>query len=263
MDQVEKADYINFNAVTIKGSQETEDLARNFNMMMEKLKDLLQKYMDEQNEKRKAELEALQNQINPHFLYNTLDSIIYLIDTNDNKSAHDMVAALAKFFRISISKGQTIIPVENEVEHARNYLIIQKMRYKEMFNFGIKVNPECYKYSVIKLILQPVVENSITHGIKNKTDPGFIEIKGEIKDGFLVFSIFDNGFGMLPEKIQEIYDSFKDPNSHQGVGLKNVYQRLTICYGSRADVRISSELDEGTTVQLIIPLEGAKSLNED
>ncbi len=263
MIKVENFDYqINQN-FKASGNKEIENLGKSFNQMMQRIKELMQKVLDEQEEQRKSELKALQNQINPHFLYNTFDSIIYLIENNENEKAERMIVALSKFFRISVSRGKTIIPLEKEIEHATYYLQIQKIKYGDSFSYKINVKEELHKYYVIKLILQPIVENAIMHGISEMSSgAGFIKINGYVKDDLVHLEVIDNGFGILPEKIEEIYKSFNDKNVYNGVGIKNVYERLRIYYGEKANVIIDSELDVGTKISILIPIEGALNYEE-
>jgi two-component system sensor histidine kinase YesM len=239
-----------------KGPREVEELNDSFNSMMGRIHELTNSVVAEKEEQRKSELKALQNQINPHFLYNTLDSIIALIDKGENAKAEDMIVALSKFFRISISKGQNVIPLANEIEHARNYLLIQKMRFGDSFSYDIETEPGLEQYYVVKLILQPIIENSIGHGIK-EDEQGHISIRAYSDGDLIKFEIKDNGYGMTQEKVDELVASFKDDTVYKGVGLKNVYQRIRIYYGTRADVLIHSDEDVGTTVTIVIPKEGA------
>ncbi|MFA7222054.1 MAG: sensor histidine kinase [Bacilli bacterium] len=258
MIKVENLNYVVDPSIEVNGSKEVQNIEHSFNQMMTRIKELMGKVLEEQEEQRKSELKALQNQINPHFLYNTFDSIIYLIDKGENDKAEEMIVALSKFFRISVSKGKNIIPLEKEIEHAKYYLQIQKLRFGEAFSYDINVDPELYKYYVIKLILQPIIENAIGHGISEMSDKtGKITINGYIKDGLIMLDVIDNGYGILPEKINEIYASFNDKNVHNGVGIKNVYERIRIYYGEKANINITSVLDAGTTVSIIIPVEGA------
>jgi two-component system sensor histidine kinase YesM len=261
MNEVRNSDYLNYVPYEAKGSNEVEELNDSYNAMMKQIQKLMDNVVEEQNNQRKSEFKALTNQINPHFLYNTLDSIIYLIDEGKNDDAQTMVLALSKFFRISISKGKTIIPLHDEIEHIKNYLIIQKMRYKDAFAYTIKAEEDCLDYQVIKLILQPIVENAIYHGIKDK-DKGTIDVYCHKEGEFLKLSVKDNGYGISSAKIAEIRESFTDPEVYNGVGLKNVYQRLKIYYGNKADVVIDSVLDVGTTITLVIPIKEATSNEE-
>ena len=235
--------------------KEIVSLAESYNLMIEEIRGLINRVREEQKNQRKSELKALQNQINPHFLYNTLDSIVWMIDMDQKTDAQNMIIALAKLFRISISRGNNIIPVKDEIEHVKNYLYIQSMRYKDAFTFEIKVDPECYKYKVMKLILQPIVENSIYHGLKNRVDAGLILIEGHMEESNLILSITDNGYGMSEEKIQDLYAKFNNPDLNDGVGLKNVYQRLKLYYGEKSYLKIFSEEDEYTKIVISIPVE--------
>lgn len=237
------------------GSKEIISLAKTYNQMIGQINTLMDQVILEQKNQRKSELKALQNQINPHFLYNTLDSIVWLIENDKKDDAQKMVIALAKLFRISISRGRSIIPVKDEIDHVRNYLYIQSMRYTDSFEYQIQIDEECYKYQVMKLILQPLVENSIYHGLKNKIDKGLILITGHMENNNLILTVEDNGYGITSDKIEGLYRKFNDPNLNDGVGLKNVYQRLHIYYGDRSYLKIVSEIDEGTKIIISIPVE--------
>ena len=244
-----------------KGTKEIVSLSSTYNDMIYQINKLMKQVVVEQTNQRKSELKALQYQINPHFLYNTLDSIVWLIDNDKKNEAQNMVIALAKLFRISISRGRNIIPVRDEIEHVRNYLFIQSMRYTDSFEYHIDVDEECYNYQVMKLILQPLVENCIYHGLKNRIDKGIITITGHMEEQNLILTIEDNGYGILPEKIEELYKRFDDPDLNDGVGLKNVYQRLRIYYGEQSYLKIESEVDEYTRIIISIPVEEIKNEN--
>lgn len=248
---------------TIGGTKEIVSLNKSFCKMMNRIHDLAQEVVNEQKEQNKAELKALQNQINPHFLYNTLDSIIYMIDENENEKAEEMIVALSRFFRISISRGKNIIPVKSELDHVKYYLQIQKMRFGDSFSYEVDASDEVLSLPIIKLILQPIVENAIVHGLGEKPEEGaMIKIKAYLDSSYLCFDIEDNGFGMLPDKIEEIYQSFKDKTIHRGVGLSNVYQRIRIFYGEKADIIVNSSLDDGTKISIRIPLQEVRSDEE-
>ena len=262
MANIVSLDYIQIPKEEIKGSIEVEALADSFDKLLERIRSQTIKLKREEAEKHKSELRALQNQINPHFLYNTLDSIIYLIDKGENEKAEEMILALSKFFRISISRGKNIIPLSKEVEHAKNYLLIQKIRFGEKFNYSIDFDPQLNKYYTIKLILQPLVENAIVHGLKEMQGIGEISVKAYLSGDLIKIIIKDNGFGILPEKLEEIKKSLNDNKKQNGVGIKNVYQRLKLYYGNQADILIESELDVGTTITIIIPSQEALSDEE-
>jgi two-component system sensor histidine kinase YesM len=258
--QKEMADIesLNYGATlhSIKGPKEVEELNESFQSMMKRIEELTNSVVSEKEEQRRSELKALQNQINPHFLYNTLDSIIAMIDKGDDTKAEEMIVALSKFFRISISKGRDTIPLLNEVEHARNYMLIQKMRFGDSFSYDIDVEKGLENYYVVKLILQPIVENSIGHGLK-EDEQGHISIKAYSEEDNIRFDVSDNGYGMTPAKVKELEDSLTDKSIYNGVGLKNVYQRVRIYYGEKANLLIKSIEDSGTTISIIIPKEGA------
>ena len=258
MNKVRDLNYEEKKKVYRKGNKEIVQLEDTYNEMMKRIRDLAEKIVQEQENQRKSELKALQNQINPHFLYNTLDSIIYMIDKGENQKAEEMIVALSKFFRISISKGRTIIPLKDEIEHVRNYLLIQKIRFGEHFSYYINVDQDLYQYSCLKLILQPLVENAIEHGLNDDENDGRIDINVYQDEKNIIFEIKDNGYGISEERLKTIYQSFKDDSIHEGVGLKNVYQRVKIYYGDSADLIINSIIDEGTIIRIIIPKEEAK-----
>ena len=244
------------------GSKEIIQLEATFNDLMKRIRDLAGKLVEERDNQRKSELKALQNQINPHFLYNTLDSIIYMIDKGESQKAEQMIVALSKFFRISISRGKNIIPLKDEIEHVRNYLLIQKIRFGDQFNYTINVSSGLEGYYCMKLILQPIVENAIEHGLNDAQSGGRIDIKAYIYGEFIVLEVTDNGYGISSEKLKEIEKSFQDKNIHRGVGLQNVYQRIKIYYGEKGDIKIHSIEDEGTTISILIPKERAKNDDE-
>lgn len=261
MAKLESFDFQVSSLKQLEGTKEIETLNKTYLKMLSRIQDLAKKLLLEEKAQNKAELEALQNQINPHFLYNTLDSIIYMIDQGKNEEASKMIIALSRFFRISISKGKNIIPLEKELEHVRYYLQIQKMRYKDNFSFSINYKrEEIASFSIIKLILQPLVENALLHGIGEEgTKEAKIEVNAKVDDKYLLLEVIDNGFGMLEEKVKEIKESFLDKKIHKGVGLSNVYQRIKLYYGPSSDVKISSELDKGTKICIFIPVEELKN----
>jgi len=202
-----------------------------------------------------AKLDALQAQINPHFLYNTLDSVIWLADAGDDEGVIKLVTALAKLFRISISKGHEIITLEEELEHVRNYLIIQQMRYVDKFTYNIEIPENLKNKPTIKLILQPIVENSIYHGIKYLMDPGIINIKVEESGDDIKIHLSDNGIGMDNETRLSLL--IVDKNQHikdgNGIGVYNVNKRLQLKYGEKYGLKIESEIEEGTHVIITLP----------
>lgn len=200
---------------------------------------------------RKTELKALQAQINPHFLYNTLDSISWMCEQGKNAEAVVMVNALARLFRISISKGHELIPIRSEVQHAQSYLQIQSVRYKEQFSYHFDVEEDCTEYLCNKITLQPIIENAIYHGVNGLVDEGHIEIRVRADGEDVLFTVEDNGVGMEPEQIEEIFR--RKPDGKSGIGIKNVNDRLKIWFGDAYGITIESVPDEGTKVTVRMP----------
>lgn len=229
-------------------------LSKKFNQMLDRIQNLKEQVIEEQEDKRKYELQALQAQINPHFLYNTLDSIIWMAETNDSNIVA-MTEALAKLFRISLNKGNEEITLERELEHVKNYLIIQSMRYADKFTYEISVEPGVEKCRTIKLILQPVVENCIYHGIKKKRGSGKITIRAFRRRDDLIIEISDDGCGMPPEVCRKILSDEIEPEniSGSGIGIKNVNERIQLRFGKRYGLSYMSEEGVGTTVTYILP----------
>lgn len=254
MKRVENGDFdIN---LEVKGEDEVKRLSKAFNLMVARIRQLMGQIISEQEEKRKSELRALQAQINPHFLYNTLDSIVWMNENSNYEGVTTMVAALAKFFRVSISKGNEIISVADEIEHARSYLIIQKIRYKDKFDFTIDAEPEVLPCRTLKLILQPMIENAIYHGIQPLNEKGEIKISAAIDGNDILFKVSDNGYGIKPEMIEYLLAQESKTYHSGGVGFKNVNERIKLCYGKEYGIQIESKIDVGTTVKLRIPLVG-------
>ncbi len=239
----------------IHTNDEISTLSHSFNNMLERIDGLMKEVVAEQELKRKSDLKVLQSQINPHFLYNTLDSIVWMIAGN-NKNAIKMIEALSRFFRISLSKGQDLIPLSDELEHVRNYLIIQGMRYQNKITFNIDVDESLFLYKTLKIILQPLVENSIYHGIKNKDEKGNIDITASIEDGNLVIAVHDDGVGMDDETRQNILkETFVQKHSSgSGIGVRNVNSRIKLYFGDEYGLSFESELGVGTTVYIKLPL---------
>ena len=240
--------------VYVEGQKEVILLADAFNNMSDKVKELMIKVLDEQNEKRKTHFIALQNQINPHFLYNTLDSIVALSENNRNKDVELAIIALSKFFRMSISSEMNLVELKDEIEHIRNYLVIQQIRYRNAFKFDFKIDEEILHHKVIKLSLQPLVENAILHGIQPDEEFTTILIKAYYKDGFTYIEVFNEGYGISQERIDDIHKMMQSEKQSSSLGLKNVYQRLKLYYGDEADLTIESELDEYTKVIMKMPI---------
>ncbi len=246
-----EADAEEFSYQPVHGSKEMIALSDSFGHMVGRIQDLMEKVRREEITLRKTELKALQAQINPHFLYNTLDAIGWMCEEERSQDAVEMVNALARLFRISISKGHELIPIGKEVEHARSYLMIQNFRYKNQFTYSFDIEEECLPYLCNKITLQPIIENAIYHGINRMVDEGEIRIRiyGEGDD--IVFSVSDNGVGMSKEQCGSILKS--EPGDQTGIGIKNVNDRIKIYFGEEYGITIESEPDEGTCVSIRMP----------
>lgn len=252
MNEAEKG---NFDIkVDIGSSDEIGELSKAFNIMIVKIKELMLQNVHEQEQKRKSELKALQAQINPHFLYNTLDSIIWMAEGKKNDEVVMMTSALARLFRLSISKGEEIITIRNEIEHIKSYLTIQKIRYKDKMDFEIEVDENIMKYKTLKILLQPLVENSIYHGIKNKIGTGIIKIVGKEDGENILLQVVDNGVGMSSEELENILKSTGRSEAGSGVGVRNVNERIKLYFGEKYGIEFESRPDEGTTANIWLPV---------
>ena len=241
--------------IAVGGSYEIQHLGKTIRRMVGQMRQLMEDIVVEQEAKRKSEFDALQSQINPHFLYNTLDSIVWMIENERYEEAVTMVTALARLFRISLSKGKTVIPVNDELEHARNYLTIQKMRYKNKFAVSIDAAPETLRLETIKLIVQPLLENAIYHGMEFMDGDGEIRVRSYVgEDGDLYIDVEDNGSG-IPEEVcgTLLTDETRVRSKGSGIGLRNVNQRIQLRYGEGYGLTILSEPDVGTTVRIHLP----------
>ena len=250
MQEFEK-DTNNFEFKSIEGTAEITSLTESFEHMVVQIKELVEKVRQEEVTLRKTELKALQAQINPHFLYNTLDAIAWLGEEERHKDAVEMVNSLAKLFRISISRGHELITIEKEMQHAKSYLKIQNFRYKNQFTYSFDVDEECLNYLCNKITLQPIIENAIYHGIDRMVDEGKINIGIHQKGDRIIFTVEDNGVGMTEEQCEEILH--KDAGDRVGIGIKNVNDRIKIYFGEEYGLTIQSELDEGTRVTISMP----------
>ena len=244
--------------VTRENADEITELGLSFNIMIGRIRELLDSQMKEQESLKKAELRALQAQINPHFLYNTLDTIIWMAETQQTEQVVQLVSALSSFFRISLSKGRDWISIGEEIERTRNYLTIQKMRYRDILDFRIDVDPAVANNTILKLILQPLVENALYHGIKNKRNGGIISIRASQNgDGEIVLEVEDNGVGMTQDKLErvraQISEDSEEIRLETGFGIDNVNKRIRLYYGRQYGLSIASEAGIGTCVTLVIP----------
>ena len=240
--------------IYIGGSLEIRHLGYSIQKSYERIDTLMKEIVVEQNERRKSELDALQSQINPHFLYNALDSIIWMIEGERNEEASFMISQLAKLFRISLSKGRTVIPVRDELQHARSYMNIQKIRYKNTFSVDFQVDLDIEDCCTVKLILQPILENAINYGVSSMDDCGEIIVTGKRENGNIILAVEDNGLGMSGEEAALVLtDGSRVHKKGSGVGLVNVNNRIKILFGKEYGLTIESEPDEGTKVSICIP----------
>ena len=243
--------------VYIGGPAEVENLGRSMQGSLRQVNELMDDVVREQEERRRTELDALQSQINPHFLYNTLDSIVWMIEDERNADAVFMVTQLASLFRVSLSKGRTVISIRDEFVHALNYMNIQKVRYKDAFEVSWDIQEEILDYCTVKLILQPILENAIYYGVDALGDEGEIVVSGRKEGDDILMSVRDNGLGMPQEKVDQILsDEEHEERTHRhgsGVGLINVHKRIMLRFGPRYGLSIESEPDEGTEVTIRIP----------
>lgn len=240
--------------IYIGGSLEIRHLGHSIQSSYEQIDNLMKKIVLEQNERRKSELDALQSQINPHFLYNALESITWMIEGERNEEAAFMISQLAKLFRISLSKGRTVITVRDELQHAKSYMNIQKIRYKNSFSVVFDVPPELYTCCTVKLILQPILENAINYGVSSMDESGEIKVTGERRENDIYLSVSDNGIGMSEEEVSLILTDSNRVHKHgSGVGLVNVNNRIQLLFGKEYGLIVESEPDEGTTVSVHIP----------
>lgn len=246
-----EADADHFTYRPVGGTREVQELSNSFGHMVVRIQELMTTVREEEVNLRKTELKALQAQINPHFLYNTLDSIAWMCEQGRNADAVKMVHALARLFRISISKGHELIPIAKEIEHAESYLQIQKYRYKNQFTYDFDVDPECLDYLCNKITLQPIIENAINHGLDLMVEEGHIDVQVKQDGDDIVFRVQDNGVGMSPEQIESILK--RGPKDRTGIGIKNVDDRLKIYFGKNYGLSITSEPDVGTCVEIRMP----------
>ena len=239
-----------FEFYPVRGTEEIVALSDSFGHMVLQIQELMEKVREEEVTLRKTELNALQAQINPHFLYNTLDSIAWMCEVGRTEEAIEMVNALARLFRISISRGHELITVAQELQHAECYLKIQKFRYKSQFSYKFQVEESCMGYLCNKITLQPLIENAIVHGL-DMSDEGEILIEVFEQEQDIIMRVCDNGVGMTEEQCEEILH--KDVHQKGGIGIKNVNDRVKIYFGEQYGMTIFSELDEGTKVEIRMP----------
>ncbi len=242
-----------------EGLDEIAVLNASFNQMMEEIGDLVEDIRVEELNLRAAELRVLQEQINPHFLYNTLDNIIWLAESKDTEQVVKIVSALSNFFRTTLSKGREFISVREEGEHIRSYLEIQQFRYRDILEYDVSIPEELWEYQVIKLTLQPLVENALYHGIKKKRGKGHISVSAERYKDVLIFKVKDDGMGMDEARLEQVRGildgSVVEEQQSGGFGLFNVNQRIQLHYGSEYGLKVQSTYGAGTEVWVRIPAE--------
>lgn len=240
----------------IQSGAEVKILSDSLNIMIEKLSNLIETVKVEQNNLRDAELKLLQAQINPHFLYNTLDAIMWLAEADQKREVIDMVGSLSDYFRTSLSKGNDLITIEEEILHIKSYLEIQQFRYKDILDYNISIDGELRHFRIPKITLQPLVENALYHGIKNKRGKGIITISGKRIEDKIYLSVSDNGQGMTKQRLDEINKGLRQKENKeqtQFYGLYNVNERLHLYYGKKFGLQIKSEHKEGTEVVVVMP----------
>lgn len=258
MHKVEEGDFNVKSEIVL--NNEIGHLSKTFNVMISKIKLLMDNAVANEEEKRKSELRALQAQINPHFLYNTLDTIIWMSASGKNEEVVEMTSALAHLFRTSISKGDSLVTLENEIKNINSYLTIQKMRYKDKLSYHVDIPAELEGMMTPKLILQPIVENAVYHGIKLRPQGGEIRIEARSRDKLLVIAVEDSGVGMPKEQIKQLFVPRDD--SDRRIGVINVNNRIKLCFGEEYGLHYDSDLDKGTRVEIWLPMiEGGD--NED
>ncbi len=252
-DQVAKGDLTVRSDV--RSGAEVSVLNDSLNTMIDKINELLEQVKTEQGRLRKAEFELLQSQINPHFLYNTLDTIVWLAEAGEQKKVVDMVGSLSDFFRTSLNQGKDMVSVKEELQHSRSYLEIQQVRYQDILQYEIQVPEPLFCYLIPKITIQPLVENALYHGIKNKRGIGKIMITGKREKDYFVLIVEDNGAGMSRERLEAVREGMnqKSQTEKDIYALYNVNERIRLNFGQKYGLSIDSILGEGTTVQVMLP----------
>jgi len=242
------------------GSYEVQHLGKSVQDMKFRIKGLMQDIVNEHEEKRKSEFDSLQAQINPHFLYNTLDIIVWQIENEKQSEAVHTVTALARFFRLSLGKGKNIVTVKDEIDHVKNYLMIQHMRFKNKFDYEFDIAEDVLELPSLKLMLQPLVENAIYHGMEFMDGDGLIMVKAWREENELYLSVADNGLGMTEDKVEMILTGKSSSGNGRGsgIGVKNVNERIKLYFGEAYGLTIDSEPDEGTKVTIHLPVKAER-----
>ena len=250
LDKVKKVGRGKFDMIPIEAEiEEIEELDEGINKMARKISALLENVRQEKEMQHLTELQLIQAQVNPHFLYNTLDTIVWLIEGGMTDDAVEMISSLSIFFRTSLSKGNDIIPLSEEERHTLSYLEIQQYRYRDILEFEINIPKELSGIPVPKLSIQPLAENALYHGIKNRRGKGKILIEGREEEDALVLMVSDNGQGMTPERLHEVQEAIRT-GERAGFGLAAVAERIALYYGPGYGMKIFSEEGKGTTVEI-------------
>lgn len=250
LDKVKKVGRGKFDMIPIEAEiEEIEELDEGINKMARKISALLENVRQEKEMQHLTELKLIQAQVNPHFLYNTLDTIVWLIEGGMTDDAVEMISSLSIFFRTSLSKGNDIIPLSEEERHTLSYLEIQQYRYRDILEFEINIPKELSGIPVPKLSIQPLAENALYHGIKNRRGKGKILIEGREEEDALVLTVSDNGQGMTPERLHEVQEAIRT-GERAGFGLAAVAERIALYYGPGYGMKIFSEEGKGTTVEI-------------
>lgn len=255
MKKAEKGDFDV--SIKIDSDDEIRQLGESFNIMIARIKELINKVYNSELAKKQAELNALQSQINPHYLYNTLESIRMMAALNDDTDVMNMITILGETFRYSINIANEIVTIEQEIKHVNNYLTIQKMRYQNRLQADIIIDENIMQCRIIKLVIQPIVENSIYHGLGNKMGIGHVSVIGRKENNTVKLEIIDDGTGMTNEQlveIREVLKSNKPSNNKRSIGLSNINERLRLYFGEAYRMEITSSPDAGTRVSLMIPV---------
>lgn len=234
--------------------EEIQILSNGIEDMVERLIKLIEKNAEQEKQRRRTEFALMQAQINPHFLYNTLDTLVWLIESGEISEAVKMVASLSNYFRLSLSRGKSVITIEEEEQHIRSYLEIQQMRYRDLMDYDIDIPEELKKYILPKLTLQPLVENALYHGIKNTRRKGLIRLTGRVDNECIILEVKDDGYGMSGDRLKEVSYSLTNDRKSQGFGLRTVHQRIQILFGMEYGLTLESEPDAGTKVIVTIPM---------
>ena len=253
---------------TVRARVDSQDeirvLSDSVDDMAEKLRIMISQIKEDERKMRHAELRLLQEQINPHFLYNTLDTVVWLIEGNELEKAVNIVVSLSEFFRLVLSRGQEFITIQEEELHIRSYLEIQQVRYSDILKFDISIDPELYQYKILKLTLQPLVENSLYHGIKYKRAEGRIEVIGTREGNLIRFLVRDNGVGMEEQELLKLREEIMKPcqETEKGFGLANVNERIRMNFGPQYGMQIDSVKYKGTCVSITIPMKCIQQAGE-